>query len=188
MTAVDGHQLARQGRAGAALSVSAIGSFLAGIGAVTALVFVTPILAEFALRFSAPEYFLIAALGITATASMGTGSPIKALMMAVFGLMLALVGTDPILGSSRLTFGETELLEGIDFLPVAIGIFGIGEVLNSLERSFTPIRSRRAFATSGCRRRIGLSAAWPSCAAASWVFSWAFFRGRDRPSLRSSPT
>ena len=144
MTAVDGHQLARQGRAGAALSVSAIGSFLAGIGAVTALVFVTPILAEFALRFSAPEYFLIAALGITATASMGTGSPIKALMMAVFGLMLALVGTDPILGNSRLTFGEPELLEGIDFLPVAIGIFGIGEVLNSLERSYhaDPIKTR----------------------------------------------
>ncbi|HZH53602.1 MAG TPA: tripartite tricarboxylate transporter permease [Microvirga sp.] len=144
MTAVDGHKLAKQGRAGAALSVSAIGSFLAGIAAVMALVFVTPPLASFALSFSAPEYFLLAALGITATASIGSGSPLKAILMAVLGLMIALVGTDPILGSSRLTFGSTELLDGIDFLPVAIGIFGIAEVLASLERSYDsePIKTR----------------------------------------------
>jgi putative tricarboxylic transport membrane protein len=144
MTAVDGHKLAKQGRAGAALSVSAIGSFLAGIGAVTALVFVTPPLAEFALRFSSPEYFLLASLGITATASIGSGSPLKAVLMAIFGLMIALVGTDPILGSSRLTFGVNELLDGIDFLPVAIGIFGIAEVLASLEQSYNaePIKTR----------------------------------------------
>ncbi|WP_230532087.1 tripartite tricarboxylate transporter permease [Microvirga roseola] len=144
MTAVDGNQLARQGRAGAALSVSAIGSFLAGIGAVLALAFVAPALAEFALRFSSPEYFLLAALGITATASIGAGSPLKALLMAVLGLVIALVGTDPILGSARLTFGTSELLDGIDFLPVAIGLFGIAEVLNSLERSFdtNPMRTR----------------------------------------------
>ncbi|MFC4171079.1 tripartite tricarboxylate transporter permease [Microvirga sp. GCM10011540] len=144
MTAVDGHKLAKKGRAGAALSVSAIGSFLAGIGAVTALVFVTPPLAEFALSFSSPEYFLLATLGITATASIGSGSPLKAILMAVFGLMIALIGTDPILGSSRLTFGVTELLDGIDFLPVAIGIFGVAEVLASLERSYDsePIKTR----------------------------------------------
>jgi putative tricarboxylic transport membrane protein len=144
MTAVDGNQLARQGKAGAALSVSAIGSFLAGIGAVIALVFVTPALAAFALKFSSPEYFLLAALGITATASMGAGSPIKALLTAILGLMIALIGTDPILGSNRLTFGASELLDGIDFLPVAIGIFGIAEVLASLEQRYDsePIRTR----------------------------------------------
>ncbi|WP_134500332.1 tripartite tricarboxylate transporter permease [Microvirga pakistanensis] len=144
MTAVDGHKLAKQGRAGAALSVSAIGSFIAGVGAVMLLVFVTPPLAEFALRFSSPEYFLLAVLGITATASIGAGSPVKAILTAIFGLMIALVGTDPILGSERLTFGMTELLDGIDFLPVAIGIFGIAEVLSSLERSYDsePIRTR----------------------------------------------
>lgn len=144
MTAVDGHKLAKQGRAGVALSISAIGSFLAGVAAVAALVFVTPPLAAFALSFSSPEYFLLAALGITATASIGSGSPLKAILMAVFGLMIALVGTDPILGVSRLTFGSTELLDGIDFLPVAIGIFGIAEVLASMERSYDsePIKTR----------------------------------------------
>ena len=158
MTAVDGHKLAKQGRAGAALSVSAIGSFIAGVGAVTALVFVTPPLAEFALKFSSPEYFLLATLGISATASIGAGSPLKAIMTAIFGLMIALVGTDPILGTARLTFGTTELLDGIDFLPVAIGIFGIAEVLTSLERSYdsAPIRTRL--------RDMWLSAAdWAEC-------------------------
>ena len=100
MTAVDGYQIARRGRAGAALSVAAIGSFFAGICAVTALVFITPPLSEFALKFSAPEYFLLAALGITASASLGGDSAIKALMAAVLGLMVALVGVDPIIGIS----------------------------------------------------------------------------------------
>ena len=133
MTAVDGHQLARQGRAGSALSVAAVGSFLAGIAAVAALAVAAPALSTFALRFNAPEYFLLAALGITATASLGTGSPVKALLTAVFGLMIALVGTDPILGVDRLTLGNQNLVDGFDFLPVAIGIFGIAEVLVSLE-------------------------------------------------------
>ena len=135
MTAVDGNQLARQGRAGQALAASAIGSFLAGIGAVTALVFLTPALSAFALGFSSPEYFLLALLGITATASLGTGSAVKAMIGATLGLMIALVGTDPIQGTSRLTFGSLELLEGVDFLPVAIGVFGIAEILVSMEQT-----------------------------------------------------
>ncbi len=144
MTAVDGHQMARRGRAGAALSIAAIGSFLAGIAAVIAVVFVTPPLAAFALKFNAPEYFLLALLGITATASLGSASPTKALMAALLGLMIAMVGVDPIAGTQRLTFDQAGLLEGIDFLPVAIGIFGIAEVLASLERShdIQPIRTR----------------------------------------------
>jgi putative tricarboxylic transport membrane protein len=144
MTAVDGHQLARQGKAGAALSISAIGSFLAGVGAVTLLVFITPALADLALKFNAPEYFLLAALGITATASIGGSSQIRSLLSAVLGLMIALVGTDPMVGTERLTFGSTSMLEGFDFIPVAIGIFGIAEVLVSLENSqdLQPIRTR----------------------------------------------
>src|SRR5215207_4557563 len=133
MTAVDGHQLARQGRAGAALSVAAVGALITGIGAVVAVVFAAVALSSFALRFSSPEYFLLATLGITATASMGTGSAIKALLVAVFGLAIALIGVDPITGITRLTFGSVDLMEGIDFLPVAIGVFGIAEVLVSLE-------------------------------------------------------
>lgn len=135
MTAIDGNQLAKQGRAGQALAVAAIGSFLAGIGSVTALVFLTPALSSFALNFSAPEYFLLALLGITATASLGTGSALKAMIGATLGLMIALVGTDPIQGTSRLTFGSLDLLEGIDFLPVAIGVFGIAEILVSMEQT-----------------------------------------------------
>ena len=135
MTTVEGYQLARQGKAGVALSVAAVGSFIAGIGSVIVLIFAATAISEFALRFSSPEYFLLATLGITASATLGLGAPLKSLIVAIFGLMLALVGTDPILGTSRLTFGQIELLEGISFLPVAIGVFGVAEVLASLERS-----------------------------------------------------
>jgi putative tricarboxylic transport membrane protein len=103
MTAVDGYQIARRGRAGAALSVAAIGSFSAGMAAVAALALLTPLLSEFALRFNAPEYFLLASLGITASASLGGASAVKALMAALLGLMIAMVGVDPITGIPRLT-------------------------------------------------------------------------------------
>ncbi|MCA3263459.1 MAG: tripartite tricarboxylate transporter permease [Telmatospirillum sp.] len=143
MTAVDGHQMAKAGRAGAALSIAAIGSFLAGVGAVAAVAFITPALSAFALRFNAPEYFLLAVLGITAAASLG-GSPVRALMAATLGLMIALVGADPVTGAPRLTFDQPALFEGIDFIPVAIGVFGLAEVLSSLERAhdMKPIRTR----------------------------------------------
>ena len=143
MTAVDGHQMAKAGRAGAALSIAAIGSFLAGVGAVAAVAFITPALSAFALRFNAPEYFLLAVLGITAAASLG-GSPVRALMAATLGLTIALVGADPVTGAPRLTFDQPALFEGIDFIPVAIGVFGIAEVLSSLERAhdMQPIRTR----------------------------------------------
>lgn len=157
MTAVDGHAMARSGRAGAALSIAAIGSFLAGIGAVAAVALVTPALAGFALRFNAPEYFLLAALGIIAVGSLG-GTPLRSLMAGMLGLMIALVGADPMTGAPRLTFGQGFLLEGIDFIPVAIGVFGIAEVLASLERSQAaePIRTRL--------RDMWLSAAdWAAC-------------------------
>jgi len=155
---VDGHQLARQGKAGAALSIAAIGSFLAGVAAVVAVVFLTPVLSAFALRFNAPEYFLIAAFGIIATASMGTSSAVKSLLVAVIGLGIALIGTDPLLGTARLTFGSIELLEGIDFLPVAIGLFGIAEVLVSIEsrEELAPMKTRL--------RDLWLSSAdWAAC-------------------------
>jgi putative tricarboxylic transport membrane protein len=144
MSALDGHQLARQGRAGAALSAAAIGSFFAGIVGTVALAIAAVGISAVALRFNAPEYFLLAFLGIIATASLGGASPVKALLMAAFGLMLALVGIDPISGETRLTFGSTALLDGIDFLPVAIGLFGIAEVLVSLERlsAERPLRAR----------------------------------------------
>ncbi|WP_439497466.1 tripartite tricarboxylate transporter permease [Bosea sp. (in: a-proteobacteria)] len=152
MTAVDGHKMAKQGRAGAALSIAAIGSFIAGFGAVAVLAVVTPLLASLALSFSSPEYFLLALLGLTATAGLGAGNAIKALLVACFGLMLALVGSDPIDGAQRLTYGVPQLLEGIDFLPIAIGVFGIAEVLASLENRYDakplPMRLRDMWLTS----------------------------------------
>lgn len=143
MTAVDGNAMALQGRAGAALSISAIGSFLAGIGAVMAVAVITPPLAGFGLRFNAPEYFLLAALGIIAAGSLGA-APIRSLLAGVLGLTIALIGVDPLTGTPRLNFGITALYQGIDFIPVAIGVFGIAEVLASLERSdkIEPIRTR----------------------------------------------
>jgi putative tricarboxylic transport membrane protein len=125
MTAVDGYQLAKKGEAGKALSV-------AGVGAVIVLVFAAPALSQFALNFSSPEYFLLASLGLTASAGFGSASLLKALLVTSFGLLIALIGTDPMAGTPRMTFGSANLLDGLDFLPVAIGLFGIGEVLASL--------------------------------------------------------
>lgn len=139
MTAIDGHALARRGEAGKALSVAAVGSFIAGVGAVIVLVFAAPALSQFALKFSSPEYFLLATLGLTVAAGFGSSSVLKALLMTAFGLIIALVGTDPMAGTPRMTFGSEELMDGLDFLPVAIGLFGIGEVLASLN---TPATSK----------------------------------------------
>ncbi len=143
MTALDGHAMARQGRAGAALAIAAVGSFIAGIAAVLAVALIAPPLADFGLNFNAPEYFLLAALGIIATGSLG-GSPIRSLIAGVMGLMIALIGVDPLTGTPRLSFDLPVLFEGIDFIPVAIGVFGIAEVLSSMERiaAVQPIRTR----------------------------------------------
>jgi putative tricarboxylic transport membrane protein len=145
MTAVDGNQLALKGRGGVALSIAAVGSFLAGVSAVAVVVFAAPALSSFALRFSSPEYFLLATLGLVSCASLGSGAPARALLVAAFGLIMALVGTDPISGATRLTFGMTDLIDGIDFLPVAIGLFGIGQVLASIgeAHSAEPIKMDR---------------------------------------------
>lgn len=134
MTMLEGNPLARQGRGGVALSVAAVGSFVAGVTSIFALIFVAVAMSNLALRFSPPEFFLLASLAIIMSASLG-GSPIKALVVAVFGMIITFIGIDPIVGTNRLTFGSTALLDGIDFIPVAIGIFGIAEVLISLERT-----------------------------------------------------
>lgn len=143
MTAMDGHAMARKGRAGAALSIAAIGSFIAGVGAVIAVAVITPPLASIGLRFNAPEYFLLALLGVIAVGSLGT-VPVRSLLAGVLGLMIALIGVDPLTGTPRLNFGVPALYQGIDFIPVAIGVFGIAEVLSSLERSdkLEPIKTR----------------------------------------------
>ena len=144
MTTTEGYPLAKQGKGGVALSIAAIGSFIAGTSSLVALIFAAMAISTFALNFAPPEYFLLALVGICMSANLGEGSVLKALAMAAFGLILALVGTDPITGADRLTFGRQELLDGIDFIPVAIGVFGIAEVLITLERSMdlAPMKMR----------------------------------------------
>ena len=144
MTAVDGYKMAQQGRAGAALGISAIGSFIAGTVSLILMMFLAPWLSRLGTAFSAAEYFLLALLGLTAIAGFGSRSQIKALMMGALGLMLALVGIDPLLGDDRFTFGQAHLADGVDFLPIAIGVFGIAEVLVGLEHAVKaePIKTK----------------------------------------------
>jgi putative tricarboxylic transport membrane protein len=132
MTCLDGYQLARQGRAGAALGIAAIGSFIAGTLGTIGLMAAAPLLAKGALAFGPPEYFALVIMGLSALAIVG-GSLLKGLMMGVLGLMLATIGTDPQVGTTRFTFGQLWLLDGVDFLVLAVALFGVGEVLASIE-------------------------------------------------------
>src|SRR4051812_18577592 len=133
VTCLDGHQMARQGRAGSALAIAALGSFFAGSVATLVIAMFAPPLARIALQFSSPEYFALMVLGLIASVVLAVGSPLKALGMVVLGLLLGLAGTDVMSGSSRFTFGVTELSDGINFVVVAMGVFGLGEVIRNLE-------------------------------------------------------
>src|SRR5262245_46805428 len=133
VTCLDGYQMARQGRAGPALGISAIASFVAGTFGVLGLMLIAPPLARFALRFAPPEYFALMALGLAMVVFLAGKSMIKALLAMLVGLWLATVGTDLFSAESRFTFGQTELLDGIDFVVASIGIFAVGEVLLNLE-------------------------------------------------------
>ncbi|MFI0447512.1 tripartite tricarboxylate transporter permease [Actinomadura sp. 6N118] len=133
VTALDGHEMAKRGRGGAALGISAIGSFLGGTVAIIALTLVAPLVAEVALDFGPAEYTMLALLGVLMISTLGTGSVPKSLLMATVGLLLATVGQDPLQGTARLAFGSDELLDGIDFVIVAMGLFGVAEILHNLE-------------------------------------------------------
>src|SRR5215475_11565609 len=133
VTALDGYQMARQGRAGAALAIAAIGSFFAGTAATFVIAFLAPPLAGVALRFQAPEYFSLMVLGLVASVVLAQGSLIKALGMVVLGLLLSLVGTDVTTGTARFAFDVPELRDGINFVVVAMGVFGVAEIVRNLE-------------------------------------------------------
>jgi putative tricarboxylic transport membrane protein len=134
VTCLDGYQMARKGRAGAALGIAAIASFIAGTVGVVGLMLVAPPLARMALAFSSPEYFALMALGLAMVVLLAGRSMVKALLAMLVGLWLAGVGTDLFTQTSRFTFGRLELLSGIDFAVVAIGVFAVGEVLASMGR------------------------------------------------------
>lgn len=135
VTTFDGYQMAKQGRAGPALGIAAIGSFVGGLTSVVGLLLFAPLLASFALRFGPPEFTVLALAGIVLAAYLGSRRFAAALLMAAFGLLLATVGQDSIEGSPRFTFGSLELLDGLDFVAVAMGLFGLGELLHTLETS-----------------------------------------------------
>ncbi len=134
VTVLDGHQMARQGRAGPALAISAIGSFVAGCIATLVIATAAPPLAEVALKFGPAEYFSLMVLGLVAATVLAHGSLVKAIAMVVLGLLLGLAGTDVNSGVLRFTFGVPELADGIGFVIVAMGMFGVTEIVANLEQ------------------------------------------------------
>jgi putative tricarboxylic transport membrane protein len=134
VTCIDGHQMAKSGRAGPALGISAFGSFIGGTITVFLLAVLAPPLAKLALRFGPPEYFALMVLGLSVLVYLANGPVLKAMITAAFGMVLGIVGTDVISGRSRFTFGFFELDDGIGIIPVVMGLFGISEVLLNVER------------------------------------------------------
>jgi len=132
VTCLDGYRMARQGRAGVALGISAFGSFIAGTFGVIGLMFLAPMLGRAALRFGPPEFFALTLTGLTLVAYLTRGSMLKALIMTVLGLFAGCVGMDPISGEERFTYGSLTLRDGLGLVPVAMGLFGIAEVLENL--------------------------------------------------------
>ncbi len=128
VTAIDGFQMAKRGRGGAALATSAIGSFFAGTVATLALMLLAPLLVRFALSFGAPEYFALMLLALSAVTGLAGRSAPKALFATLFGLALSMIGIDMQTGQARFTFGNLMLLGGIDAVTIAIGLFAVGEV------------------------------------------------------------
>jgi putative tricarboxylic transport membrane protein len=134
VTCLDGHAMARQGRAGPALTIAALGSFAAGTLSVVVLTFLAPTLARVSLSFGPPEYFSLMVLGITLVTYFASGSMLKALAMAAAGLILGTVGVDTITGQRRFTYSIATLMDGLGLVPVIMGLFGVSEVLLNLER------------------------------------------------------
>jgi putative tricarboxylic transport membrane protein len=137
VTCLDGHQMARKGRAGPALGISAFGSFIAGTLGVVGLMLLAPLLGRAAMRFGPPEYFALTFLGLTLVTYLSRGSIISALVMAILGLIVGTIGMDPVSGVQRFTHGSLTLMDGVGIVPVAMGMFGIAEVLENIASPVT---------------------------------------------------
>lgn len=138
MTTIDGYQMACQGRSGTALGISVLASFIAGIVGLIGLVLVAPPLAEFALEFGPPEYFALTLVGLGLVSYLGSHSTLKALIAATIGLLLGVVGLDPVQSTSRFTYGTLYLQTELDLVPIVMGLFGIAEVFNMIEKGDSP--------------------------------------------------
>ena len=188
VTCIDGHQMARQGRAGAALGIAALGSFIAGTLGVIVMTFFAPVIAAVAIRFGPPENFGLMVLGLVCTLFMISGSTLKGVLMIALGFLTAAVGIDVVNGQERFTFGSINLSGGIELLAVVIGLFGVAEVLANVEtlvkstvladriRNLWPTLAdwRAVMAPDGARQRASAS-----CSA------WCRAAGRSPP--RSCP-
>ncbi|MCO4251198.1 tripartite tricarboxylate transporter permease [Pseudarthrobacter raffinosi] len=134
VTVFDGYALAKQGRAGTALGIAAIGSFIGGTLAIFGLALFAPIVARYALDFGPPEYAAMTVLGVLLVATVGNGHKLKSVIAATVGLLLATVGRDIFTGAPRFTFGNLALMEGIGFIAIAMGVFGLGEIIYNIEQ------------------------------------------------------
>src|SRR5262244_1460276 len=153
VTTIDGHAMARQGRAGPALGIAALGSFFAGCAATLLIALAAPPLATIALQFGPAEYFSLMVCGLIAAVVLARGSLLKAIAMVVLGLLLGLVGTDVNSGARRFNFGMTGLADGIEFVAISMAIYGIAEVVYNLEKK------QETSVVSGALGRV-----WPSLA------------------------
>jgi putative tricarboxylic transport membrane protein len=135
MTCLDGYQMAKQGKAGAALAIAAIASFVAGTFGVVMLMLVAVPLANSALKFGPPEFFALMLWGLSAVAYLSERSLVKALIMAAFGVFVSVIGVDIVSGTERFTYDQAEILDGVDFLILIVGFFAVSEVLLSLEKN-----------------------------------------------------
>lgn len=153
VTCLDGYEMAKQGRAGAALGVAAVGSFFGGTVATFGLVLVALPLARFALKFGPAEYFSLLLVGLSLVMGLAGKSLAKALVMGILGLIFSFVGVDPVEGAPRFTFGIAPLMDGVRFVPVVMGFFGIGEILLNAEKSLTGVMAGSGKVASFLPRR-----------------------------------
>ena len=143
VTCLDGYPMARQGRAGVALFMKTIASFFGGCVALIVLIVLTPIIVRVALNFGSPEYFALMVLGLLAAATLSTAAPVKGIAMVILGVLLGLVGTDVNTGQYRYVFGIPDLADGLDLVAVAMGLFGVSEIIGRLvSRDFTEAPER----------------------------------------------
>jgi putative tricarboxylic transport membrane protein len=160
VTCLDGHEMAKKGRAGAALGMAAIGSFVAGTLSLVALTFFSPLLSEFALKFGPPENAALMLLGLVCTILLIEGSALRGLVMIALGAFLASIGQDSVTGIERFTFGSVNLVAGVDLIALVIGLFGISEILSNIE---TTLRNR--IATGRLGRLLPTARDWRDSAA-----------------------
>lgn len=144
VTCMDGYEMAKRGRAGPALAISAIGSFIGGLAATVGLVLVAMPLTRLALSFGPPEFFALMVVGLSLVIGLASRSLLRALISAIIGLLLAQIGIDPVMGAPRFTFGQMELLDGFGIVPIVMGLFGVGEILLNVEAKAQQIFNTKA--------------------------------------------